>query len=330
MPVDKQVLIRYKVLDECFRHRSYTFPQLLKACNEALEKRDYPPVSERTVRSDISRLQYEPFNVELDDTLRQGHSRVYHYADENCESPLAQWKDDALLMVEDTIAIFSQTKNIPQYQYIADMLTRIKAGMSVKEECSFVSFQNNPDLVGIDYFMALYKAISDKQTIKIVYKPYQSDALTYDASPYYLKQYNERWYVICKVPTEDHYMHFALDRIVSVTKSKITYLPDNTDFEEYFSDVVGVTITNNPIENIKLRITNNRFPYVATKPIHWSQTELHGEQNAYSHVIQLKVRVNSELIAHILYLGNDVEVLEPLTLRNVIKEKIAAMADNYR
>jgi hypothetical protein len=47
MPVDKQVLLRYQVLNKCLRnrHREYTIDDLVNECNKALRAIDMPEVS---------------------------------------------------------------------------------------------------------------------------------------------------------------------------------------------------------------------------------------------------------------------------------------------
>ena len=47
MPVDKQVLLRYQVLNRCFRNRfrEFTIDDLVEECNKALRKADKPDVS---------------------------------------------------------------------------------------------------------------------------------------------------------------------------------------------------------------------------------------------------------------------------------------------
>lgn len=51
MPVDKQVMLRYQVLNKCFRnrYREYTIDDLVDECNKALRKADKPDVSKRTI-----------------------------------------------------------------------------------------------------------------------------------------------------------------------------------------------------------------------------------------------------------------------------------------
>ena len=72
MPVDKQVLLRYQVLNRCFRNRykEYTIDALVDECNKALRKADKPDVSKRTIQNDINTLDTVPENDSEDIVLR--------------------------------------------------------------------------------------------------------------------------------------------------------------------------------------------------------------------------------------------------------------------
>ena len=77
MPVDRQVLLRYRVLNECFRnrYRENTIDDLVEECNKAMA-REYDStasVSKRTIQNDIANLQLSPYNIELRDDLRKGN-----------------------------------------------------------------------------------------------------------------------------------------------------------------------------------------------------------------------------------------------------------------
>lgn len=67
MPVDKQVNIRYEVLNKCFRdlYNEYTIDDLVEECNEALERHfdKTKTVSKRTVQDDIAPLQESPYSI---------------------------------------------------------------------------------------------------------------------------------------------------------------------------------------------------------------------------------------------------------------------------
>ena len=119
----------------------------------------------------------------------------------------------------------------------------------------------------------------------------------------------------------------ALDRITGISKSKVKFKRNNViDFEEYFRDIVGVTrIADREAEDIHLRFTDHRFPYVVSKPIHGSQQTVNDEGcEVVIHVIP-----NNELQQMLFSFGPDVEVLSPEWLRNEMAEKILETAKKY-
>jgi predicted DNA-binding transcriptional regulator YafY len=101
--------------------------------------------------------------------------------------------------------------------------------------------------------------------------------------------------------------------------------------ESYFEDSLGVTVDpDKPVEEVKLRINATRYPYIETKPFHWSQTELKNETTKDYRVVRLKVRINNELETMIFSYGEDVEVLAPECLRQRIVERVERLARKYK
>ena len=94
MPVDKQVLLRYQVLNKCFRnrYREYTIDDLVNECNKALRRMDKPDVSKRTIQNDINTLEAD-YYITLNENLRQGRKRLYRYTDTNYTLPLYRMND---------------------------------------------------------------------------------------------------------------------------------------------------------------------------------------------------------------------------------------------
>ena len=91
-------------------------------------------------------------------------------------------------------------------------------------------------------------------------------------------------------------------------------------------NIIGVTIERNAmVEEVKLKFSEHRFPYVLTKHLHKSQKTI----DEMEHIIQINVIPNKELVALILQYGNDVEVLSPQSLRDQIRIKIQEMIKKY-
>ena len=104
MPVDKQVLLRYHVLNKCFRnkYREYTIDDLVDECNKALRRADKPDVSKRTIQNDINILEAD-YGVVLNEKLRNGHKRLYRYVNTNYTLPLYRIDDEERNKIDDAI-----------------------------------------------------------------------------------------------------------------------------------------------------------------------------------------------------------------------------------
>ena len=109
----------------------------------------------------------------------------------------------------------------------------------------------------------------------------------------------------------------------------IPYKESNVDFDEYFKDVIGVTVPDNcEPENVILRVNNSRYHYIETKPLHSSQDII--EEGDDATTISITVKINKELISLLLSYGDDLEVLAPASLRDEIAAKINSSASHYK
>lgn len=332
MPVDKQVQLRYEVLNKCFRdlYREYTIDDLVDACNKAmLREFDMEDgVSKRTVQNDIANLQMPPYNIRLDENLKNGRKRIYRYYDTNFTLPQFRMNDSDRNKIQAAVNVLENYGGEPLLDWARTLLKQMESGLFGSDSSSVVSFQSNPDLKNISLFGDLLQAILNKKVLKLTYAPFGKDSYVDSVYPYHLKQFNDRWYLIAQAFGYDTYGHYALDRIVSFEVIDVPYVESEVDFSEYFDDVIGVTVPERwePVDVI-LRVSNNRFNYIKTKPLHLSQRVI-GEDRNHTR-ISINVKINKELIALILSFGADIEVLAPASLRAEIAKKIRAMNDNY-
>lgn len=329
MPVDKQVLLRYKILNRCFRNRykEYTIDDLVDECNKALRKADKQDVSKRTIQNDINVMETD-YDIRLDEKLKRGRQRLYRYRDTSYSLPIIRMNDEERNKIQDAIRVLEDFEGDPLYDWARTLLMQVGGGMFNVDTSSVVSFQSNPDLKGLNLFGKLLQAILTKRTLKIAYPPFGKDSYTERVYPYHLKQYNDRWYLIAQAVGYDTYGHYALDRIESFEKISLPYKESEVNFNEYFDDVIGVTVPERyePV-NVILRVWSNRFNYIKTKPLHLSQRII-SEEDGYTK-ISINVKINKELISLLLSFGPDVEVIAPASLRKMIAKDIHAMSDKY-
>ncbi|MBR2776728.1 MAG: WYL domain-containing protein [Prevotella sp.] len=330
MPVDKQVRIRYQVLNRCFRdlYKKYTIDDLVDACNAALRNQDRAEVSKRTIQNDITNMEAE-YGLRFEENLYQGKKRIYRYYDTSYTLPEFQLDDADRNKIQAAVNVLENYAGEPVLDWARTLLKQIESGMFYSDSSPVVSFQSNPDLKNISLFGDLLDAIYNKKVLKLTYTPFGKDSYEERVYPYHLKQFNDRWYLIAQAVGYEYYGHYALDRIDHFEEVDFpNYKESEVNFEEYFDDVIGVTVPEDhePVDVI-LSVSNSRFHYIDTKPLHLSQRIL-GKDESHTR-ISINVKINKELISLLLSFGADLEVLAPASLRQMIAKAIRAMNQKY-
>jgi len=103
------------------------------------------------------------------------------------------------------------------------------------------------------------------------------------------------------------------------------------DFEEYFEDAVGVTIIGDA-QKVLIKVSNDLYPYIKSKPIHSSQKEKKelSQQYADHTIIELDVIINYELKSILFGYGEKLTILEPISLVEELKKRAIELIDNYK
>jgi predicted DNA-binding transcriptional regulator YafY len=106
-------------------------------------------------------------------------------------------------------------------------------------------------------------------------------------------------------------------------------LPEDFDAQKYFSNVVGIFVNKDlPITKVKIRAYGIQAEYLRSTPLHKSQSEgksKHGDFAEFTY----RLCVTPELVSQLLAMGDKVEVLEPATLREMIREQLQTILNRY-
>lgn len=115
-------------------------------------------------------------------------------------------------------------------------------------------------------------------------------------------------------------------------RPRVNYIgASTTGFDPYlhFADVIGPTVNRDrPVEEVRLKFSNTRTPYIVTKPIHSSQKLVKVQKNG-SATFTYQLRFNKELLSTLLGFGEDVIVIYPNHLKEKILSKIQKMKALY-
>lgn len=311
---------RYKQLDQLLRNEDgYTFNEIL------VRLRD--DISKRTLQREIEKLKRPPYNMQFVNNMYRGREKLIRYKD--ISKSLYDTQNKKLDKFNELLSALDKLSGIPQYDWMKYLLIELSNNTTLDAQ-SVISFDNNYYLVGIEHLTKLTKAIVHKQPQKIIYETFKGHKIEVNVHPYHLRQYNNRWFLFCKVNGKEDISNYALDRIISVNDVAIKFIDSGIDFEEWFDDVIGVTIPDTDVENILIKIKKDRYGYIKTKPLHPSQTEQKKQITDNYIFITIDVKINKELISNIISYGGDVEVISPLSLREIIKNIAEKMFKQYR
>lgn len=335
MPINKQAYIRYQTLDKCFRNpwKKYFIDDLSLACAMSLEENigSHKSISNRQIFEDIKFMESsQGWSAEVL-RFKDGRKVYYRYADTNFSINNNLLNEQEEIQLSETLSTLLRFKGMPQFEWIEEMALRLSN--TLKLNCNvhkIIEFEQNPYLRGLNYITEIYNAAISHKALEMHYKGIKNlQSERYIISPYYLKQYNNRWFLLAKINNHAEISIFAIDRIQQLKISNETYILNNSiDFTEYFDDVIGVTIQSGmKPEKILLRISKDIYPYLETKPIHGSQKLK--EKTANHVVIELNVIPNYELYSTLLAFGESLTVIEPNPIAKHLKKTAYSIYSNY-
>ena len=333
MPYNKNALLRYKVLDRCFQNkgRNFGINDLVHEINKELEDFNGPDVqvNRRMVYYDIDFMKSEQgYSIPLK-KIRDGRKVYFRYSDPNFSINNQKITEQELSTIQNALDALSRISGIQQFEWVQEILPKLKDTFDLKSSAKdYISLESNIDLKGIEYLQSISDAINKEQVIEIDYKDFRSDKpYKLIFHPYYLKQYNNRWFTFgLNEETQISTWNIPLDRIKEINYLNTKYVPTETDWYEYFYDIVGVTRLDKEVEEVVLKFTKEQAPYILTKPIHPTQKTYWLDNSL---IVNINVIPNFELNTLILSFGDRVKVLSPNSLGKQIKLITSRMAESY-
>lgn len=192
---------------------------------------------------------------------------------------------------------------------------------------SFVEFENTAAIESIPNFKTILNAIQEQLPITFKHHSfYHLKEENYTLKPYFLKQYQNRWYVIGE--TEKGYRTFGIDRLENITLGTKKFKAKTDEAKAKFSQVVGLNYVDHSLEKVILRFHPSQKPYLESLPVHRSQKEIPSSNTDY-YDVELLIHPNFEFNQQVLKYGSLVTVLEPKWLAEEVKKELTKAMGNY-
>ncbi|WP_143883334.1 helix-turn-helix transcriptional regulator [Chryseobacterium binzhouense] len=330
MSSNKNALIRYKTLDKCLKnkYKKYTLEDLMDECSEALFEFEGKEsfVSKRTVQLDLQNMRSEKFGYEA--PIEVYERKYYRYSDPDYSIHNISVNESDLKAMNNAVQILKQFKDFSMFKEMNGVIQKLEDSIHSTNQKSIIHLDKNEQLKGLEHIDILYESVLHKKVLKILYKSFKArESNYYIVHPQLLKEYNNRWFLICWHKSK--IMNLALDRIEEISMEEQTeYIDKDFDADRYFGEVIGATVseTQRP-QNVIFCITPKHAPYVKTKPFHHSQEILKEDEDGT--VFKICVQLNFELERLILGMGECITVLKPDKLKKRIYKSLTEAVQNY-
>ncbi len=335
MATNKNALIRYLTIDKCLQNyqRKWTLDDLIAACSDALieyEGKD-SYVSKRTVQLDIQNMRGDKLGYNAPIIVYE--RKYYKYETPNYSITDVPITDIDMDILTESMEMLRQFKNFSLFSELNGVIQKLedKVYRETKDQTAIIHLDKNDLLLGIEHLDTIYQAILKKMVMRVAYQSFKArQNSVWLFTPYILKEFNNRWFVVGRRKEAPDIITLALDRIIS-----LDYVPDEKydrkkfNPDGYYKNTFGVTVlSDSDIIDIELKVDRKTAPYIMTKPFHHSQ-EMTGEYPDGSILINLRLHHNFELERLLLGFGPSIEILKPRKLKSRIKKLIKMSYENY-
>ena len=182
---------------------------------------------------------------------------------------------------------------------------------------------------GQHYLPEVLDAMKDNHVITITYQGFWHDKpCTYDVHPYCVKLFKQRWYMVAFSTSRQAIRTYALDRINGIERKNKTFkMPTDFSPAVFFKNNYGVMMGSEIPQDIKIQAKASQANYLRSLPLHRSQQEVARTLNYSTFTFHLCPEY--DFLMELLSMGDEIEVLEPASLRETIAGMTRSMSDIY-
>lgn len=345
MPVNKDALKRYRIIDKLLSDPNNDFrtEDIMRHVNRECSDK----VTLRMIQKDIKSLE-EDFGKKM---IRNAGGRgTVRYEDQSDPLFFQELTSDEEEVLREVLNTLGQFEGLDNFTWL-DLLRKKLSMKNDLHEFPLISLGIN-NILQIHHTLLgrLFTAISRKKVIRITYTPFGRKTKKYDVYPYQLRQYNNRWFLLLNTVGNEEFpfnpdfiTNFALDRMDAEFEylDDVPYVETSVDLKGRFDEIVGVTLlSEEDVEYIYYAVSPRVHDYVKTKWLHQTQMELEGDEleeymkkypllKDWSY-FSIECRPNPELYSLFSSYGENLIVLEPKNVRDIMVKKMEEAADNYQ
>ena len=180
---------------------------------------------------------------------------------------------------------------------------------------------------GQQHLTTIVDAMRESVALSMTYHSFhREEPSTFEVEPYCVKLFEQRWYML---GMSDKLRIYALDRIKALEPTERKFkLPKKFDAAKFFADHYGIIIGDEDfdVEPVALKVDWWQSKYLRTLPLHHSQVEV-VRNDEYS-IFEYRLCPSFDFQQKLLSMGDSVEVLSPMLLKEKVREKALQTVEN--
>lgn len=330
MAASKYQFARLRIIDrELQRRRRVKTKDLVQIIRNELDIN----VSSRTIQNDIALMQYDSTLGYFAPIEKDPKVKAWFYADSSYTITAFKLQEEeikSLSFYANMLGAYRETGIFNQFsaaiEKVLDAVAIQKSASDDQSPDDFIQIDSRPPYRGSEFLLKILTAIREKRQLQFSYQKFVDDAPQLrTVCPYLLKSFENRWYLVAK--REDRIATYGTDRIHQPEILNTFFEKENINFEAYFKDSIGITVTDDPPVEIILSFTPLQGKYIKSLPLHHSQKTI--VDNAEELRISVFVRPTFELYSKLMSYGASVRVVSPEQVAGELKGQIEKTLSLY-
>ena len=327
--LNKQALLRYRIIDELISRKNYpTMQEVIELCYERIGK----VFSKETIQKDIEAMKND-LSLGYEAPIKYNRTYGgYEYTDENFSINSTNLNELEKSQIKAASEILFQFKDAKLGKNIQDIVQRLNIMANSPEllyQDKIIEFENS-NFSKYDLLQDLYQAIKNQNKVNLVYYCHQlNDISAYTVFPLLLKEYRNNWYLIIENKYNEPQgmnLNFIFDVVEIETKEIPT---DIVDFEKYLEHSIGVEVDSDYLEEVEISYKAAISNEIKTNPLHKSQEIIEEHENG-DIIAKYKLYITDELISEILKFGGNAFVSKNELVQQMIFDEMDNNWVEYR
>lgn len=339
MPANKYALLRYRIIDRLINNPYDPYPtkeNLREACEEELYGSGSGRISISTIEKDLNAMRFEKNLGYYAPIAYSKEEKGYYYEEKDYSIEHISLNEEDLETIKYAAAVLKQFKSLSVFDSFEGTIDKVldRVDVSLSDQRAnieeFVKFDAPITSSGSQWFRAIVESILSHFKVRILYtSSYGDEEKTYELEPYWLKEWQDTWYLIAYSEERGKLLTFGLDRIERLEVLDTIYkVRKDIDLPTYFHHALGITSGDDQKPaRVILKVQEPDARYIINKA--WHATQQVEQREDYA-LITLDVLVTYELISKILSYGGAIEVLGPDKLIRQITDQLKKMKHNYK